>query len=68
MKAHLLVRCGKHGSLLLADVPDPQVGNDDLLIEVPTASLNPLGSKIRDGAFKPLLPYKTPRLRDPLPC
>jgi NADPH:quinone reductase-like Zn-dependent oxidoreductase len=35
-------------------------GPDDVLVEVEAAGLNPLDSKIRDGAFKPILPYKPP--------
>ena len=60
MKAFLLDRYGKTEALRLADVPDPVPGDNDLLIEVHAAGLNPLDSKIRNGEFKPLLPYKTP--------
>lgn len=60
MKAFVLDRYGKGQALRLADLPDPVPGDDDVLIEVHAAGLNPLDSKIRDGAFKLLLPYRTP--------
>src|SRR5260221_4086816 len=33
---------------------------DDVLIEIHAAGVNPLDSKIRDGDFKLLLPYRFP--------
>lgn len=39
-------------------VPEPQV--DEVLIEVHAAGINLLDSKIRNGEFKLILPYKTP--------
>jgi len=60
MKAYLLDRYGKREMLRWADVPDPVPGDEDVLIEVHAAGLNPLDGKIRDGAFKPLLPYRMP--------
>lgn len=41
-------------------MPEPVLREDDVLVEIHAASLNPLDSKIRDGEFKPLLPYRTP--------
>jgi NADPH:quinone reductase-like Zn-dependent oxidoreductase len=35
-------------------------GPDDVLVEVEAAGLNLLDSKIRNGEFKPILPYKPP--------
>ncbi|WP_200921946.1 hypothetical protein [Novosphingobium sp. Leaf2] len=55
MKAFVLDAYGKGAPLRLADVPDPIIGADDVLIEIHAASLNPLDSKIRDDAFKQLL-------------
>ena len=44
----------------LFDAPEPEPGPDEVLVEVEAAGLNPLDSKVRDGAFKPILPYKPP--------
>ncbi|AEF39235.1 NADP-dependent oxidoreductase [Hoyosella subflava] len=43
-----------------ADVPEPTVGEHDVLIRVEAAGLNPLDEKIRTGEFKQILPYKLP--------
>lgn len=59
MKAYLLDRY-KQDALRLGDIPTPEVGDDDVLIEVHAAGLNLLDSKIRNGEFKAILPYKLP--------
>lgn len=43
-----------------ADVPEPTVGDQDVLIRVDAASLNHLDERIRSGEFKAILPYKPP--------
>lgn len=60
MKAFVLDRYGKHERLRQADVPEPAVGEDDVLIEVHAAAVNQLDGKLRDGEFKLILPYRTP--------
>jgi len=60
MKAFILDRYGKNAALRLGDAPEPQLQDDDILVEVHAAALNPLDSKVRDGAFKPILPYRPP--------
>jgi NADPH:quinone reductase-like Zn-dependent oxidoreductase len=60
MKAFLLDAYGKGAKLRLAERPDPQPGPRDVLVRVHAAGLNLLDSKIRNGEFKPLLPYKPP--------
>jgi NADPH:quinone reductase-like Zn-dependent oxidoreductase len=60
MKAFLLDRYGKEQALRLGDLPEPELNADDVLVEVHAAGLNPLDARIRDGAFKPILPYRPP--------
>ena len=61
MKAFVVDRYGKNGNTLRAgDVPEPAVGEHDVLVEVHAAGVNALDSKIRDGEFKLFLPYRPP--------
>lgn len=60
MKAFILDRYGKTASLRMGDMPDPEVGENDVLVEVHAAGVNVLDSKIRNGEFKLLLPYRLP--------
>lgn len=60
MKAFIVDKYGKHGALRFGDWPEPTVGDDDVLVDIHAAGVNPLDSKIRDGAFKPILPYRPP--------
>jgi NADPH:quinone reductase-like Zn-dependent oxidoreductase len=43
-----------------ADVPEPTVGEHDVLVRVQAAGLNQLDEKIRVGEFKQILPYELP--------
>lgn len=44
------------------DVPEPVLGDHDVLVEVHAAGLNQLDEKIRQGEFKQILPYKLPQI------
>lgn len=60
MKAFVLDAYAKAARLRLTDHPDPQPGPREVLVRIHAVGLNQLDSKIRDGAFKPILPYKLP--------
>lgn len=60
MKAFIVDRYGKKRSLRLADMPTPKLRDDEVLVEVHAAGVNLLDSKIRDGEFKLILPYRPP--------
>jgi len=60
MKAFVINRYGKKETLKLAETADPVLKEDDLLVQIHAAGVNQLDSKIRDGEFKLILPYKTP--------
>lgn len=60
MKAFVVDKYQKKGALRLADMPQPELGDNDVLVEVHAAGVNLLDSKVRDGEFKPLLPYRPP--------
>lgn len=60
MKAFVVDRYGKGRPLRAADVPEPDLRADDVLIEVHAAAVNLIDAKLRDGEFRLILPYRTP--------
>jgi NADPH:quinone reductase-like Zn-dependent oxidoreductase len=60
MKAFAVDKYKKKGALRLAEVPEPELRDDDVLVRVHAAAVNLLDSKIRDGEFKLFLPYRPP--------
>lgn len=60
MKAFVLERYGKKRALKSTEMPEPELRDDEVLVEVHAAGVNLLDSKIRDGEFKPILPYRLP--------
>jgi alcohol dehydrogenase len=60
MKALVIDRYGKNVPLRLAEMPVPEVGEQDVLVEIHAASLNPVDFKIRDGKMKFLQKYDFP--------
>ena len=60
MKAFVVSKYGKENSVEAVELPEPELGDGDVLVEVHAASVNPLDLKIRNGELKPLLPYKLP--------
>jgi NADPH:quinone reductase-like Zn-dependent oxidoreductase len=59
MKAFIVEKYGKDG-VRAADVPEPTVGDGDVLVRVSATSINPLDKMVRNGDFKRLLRYKLP--------
>jgi NADPH:quinone reductase-like Zn-dependent oxidoreductase len=60
VKAFIVNRYGKNEKLQLTEIADPVVKETDILVQVHSAGVNLLDSKIRNGEFKMILPYKTP--------
>jgi D-arabinose 1-dehydrogenase-like Zn-dependent alcohol dehydrogenase len=60
VKAFILDRYGAADRVRAAEVPEPEVREDDVLVEVHAAGLNLLDSKIRNGEFKLFLRYRLP--------
>lgn len=60
MKAFVINKYSKKGSLQLAEMPAPQVKDSEVLVEIHAAGVNLLDSKIKAGEFKLILPYKLP--------
>ncbi|GEL11593.1 alcohol dehydrogenase [Flavobacterium glycines] len=60
MKAFIINKYSKKGSLQLTNVAISEVKINDVLVEVHASGLNLLDSKIKSGEFKLILPYKFP--------
>lgn len=60
MKAQIVNRHGKHASLQMAEMPDPEMRADDVLVQVHAAGVNLLDARIKSGEFKLILPYRLP--------
>jgi NADPH:quinone reductase-like Zn-dependent oxidoreductase len=60
MKAFVVDKYKKKGALRLANVPEPELRDDDVLVRIHATGVNLLDSKLRDGEFKLLLPYRPP--------
>ena len=60
MKAFIVKGYGKKEKLHLTEIAEPIVKDNDVLVQVHSAGVNLLDSKIRNGEFKLILPYKTP--------
>ncbi|MGB8420291.1 NADPH:quinone reductase [Burkholderia sp. GAS332] len=60
MKAFILERYGNKDRVRAGEMPEPELRDDDVLVQIHAAGVNPLDSKIRDGEFKLILPYRLP--------
>ena len=60
MKTFVLDKYKKKSALRFADVAEPVLRENEVLIQVHAASVNLLDAKIRDGEFKAVLKYKMP--------
>jgi NADPH:quinone reductase-like Zn-dependent oxidoreductase len=60
MKAFIVDRYGSSDNVRAAEMPDPEVRENDVLVQVRAAGVNLLDSKIRKGEFKQILPYRLP--------
>lgn len=60
MKAFTIQRYSKTDNLELGEVPKPIVKENEVLVEIYSASVNQLDSKLKSGEFKMMLPYKFP--------
>lgn len=60
MKAFVVDKYKKKGALRLANMPEPEVQDTDVLVRIHATAVNVLDSKLRDGEFKLILPYRPP--------
>lgn len=60
MKAIRIHTYGDAGGLRLDDVPVPAIADDEVLIRVHAAGVNPVDWKIREGWLKDFIPHRLP--------
>lgn len=60
MKAFILNRYGNNQKLQPAEIAEPVLRTNDVLVQIYAASVNVVDSKIRNGELKLMLPYKFP--------
>jgi NADPH:quinone reductase-like Zn-dependent oxidoreductase len=60
MKAFVVDRYKSKGALRFGDMPDPELRDNDVMVQICAAGVNLLDAKIRDGEFKLILPYRLP--------
>jgi hypothetical protein len=60
MKAVTLAAYGNADPLEVADIPEPKIGPDDVMVRMAGASINPIDWKLRSGAMKAMMPLVFP--------
>lgn len=61
MKAAILNGYDKHGcDLVLKDIPIPEIHDQEILVKIHTAGVNPLDNMIIRGEVKMIVPYRFP--------
>jgi alcohol dehydrogenase len=60
MKAAVIHRYGKNDQVQIEEITKPEPLQNELLVSVRAASVNPVDFKIRAGALKQIVPYRLP--------
>ena len=60
MRAFILERYGNADAVRAGEMPEPELLEDEILVQVHAAGVNPLDIKIRNGELKRILPYRLP--------
>ena len=60
MKALILKKYGRADQLEFADLPEPTLKPDEILVRVHAVGLNPVDNMIPKGSFKPILRFQLP--------
>lgn len=60
MKAYSISKYSKGDKMQLVDIPEPNIGENEVLVAIHATAINQLDNKLKEGEFKLLLPYKFP--------
>jgi NADPH:quinone reductase-like Zn-dependent oxidoreductase len=60
MKAIVMEKYGAVDVIQIRELPKPKIRENEILVEVYAAGVNPIDNKIRQGKMKPLLTFKLP--------
>ncbi len=60
MRAWAIAKYGDNSVVKLMTLPPPEIGDNEVLIQIKAASINPVDFKIRDGKLRFILSYKLP--------
>lgn len=60
MKAYSISRYSKEDKLQLIEMAEPNLRDNEILVQIYASSVNQLDSKLKSGEFKLILPYKLP--------
>ncbi len=60
MKALILKKYGRPDEVVFADIPEPVLKPDEVLVRVHAVGLNPIDTMIPKGSFKPILRFRLP--------
>ncbi|MDF2475895.1 MAG: Zinc-type alcohol dehydrogenase-like protein [Sphingobacterium sp.] len=60
MKAYSISRYSKDDKLQLIEMAEPNLRDNEILVQIYASSVNQLDSKLKSGEFKLILPYKLP--------
>lgn len=60
MRAVVIAKYGGDDVVEVRDMPTPQIKDNEVLVEVYSACINPLDYKVKNGAMKPLINYELP--------
>ena len=60
MKALIFKKYGDPDQIVLADIPEPALKPDEILVRVHAVGLNPVDTMIPKGAFKSILRFQLP--------
>ena len=60
MKAFILDKYSTKVPLRLGEMPEPKMHDDEVLVKIYSAGINVLDTKLKNGEFKLILPYRLP--------